>query len=201
VSIHDKHIELIVRQMLRRVLVAEPGDAPFLPGERVGQPALRRGQPRARAGRKARRGRAPRLMGHHQGVTRYGLLAVGGFLPGNHPGAHRGCRSRASPTSCSASRRTSSSASSSRRHRHDALPQRGGGDTDAERMSSGPRTLEVGDAGEANTDNLASWLRDVGRSAFATPYEPEDPYVTAGSAYASFGPTDDLVVAEEDPAQ
>jgi DNA-directed RNA polymerase subunit beta' len=35
VSIHDKHIELIVRQMLRRVLVAEPGDAPFLPGERV----------------------------------------------------------------------------------------------------------------------------------------------------------------------
>ncbi len=35
VAIHDKHIELIVRQMLRRVLVAEPGDAPFLPGERV----------------------------------------------------------------------------------------------------------------------------------------------------------------------
>jgi DNA-directed RNA polymerase subunit beta' len=35
VSIHDKHIQLIVRQMLRRVLVAEPGDAPFLPGERV----------------------------------------------------------------------------------------------------------------------------------------------------------------------
>ncbi|HET7523321.1 MAG TPA: DNA-directed RNA polymerase subunit beta', partial [Acidimicrobiales bacterium] len=35
VSIHDKHIELIVRQMLRRVLVAEQGDSPFLPGERV----------------------------------------------------------------------------------------------------------------------------------------------------------------------
>ncbi|MGH9166120.1 MAG: DNA-directed RNA polymerase subunit beta', partial [Acidimicrobiales bacterium] len=35
VSIHDKHIELIVRQMLRRVSVAEPGDASFLPGERV----------------------------------------------------------------------------------------------------------------------------------------------------------------------
>jgi DNA-directed RNA polymerase subunit beta' len=35
VSIHDKHIELIVRQMLRRVSVAEPGDATFLPGERV----------------------------------------------------------------------------------------------------------------------------------------------------------------------
>ena len=35
VSIHDKHIELIVRQMLRRVLVAESGESSFLPGERV----------------------------------------------------------------------------------------------------------------------------------------------------------------------
>jgi DNA-directed RNA polymerase subunit beta' len=35
VPIHDKHIELIVRQMLRRVLVADAGDATFLPGERV----------------------------------------------------------------------------------------------------------------------------------------------------------------------
>ena len=35
VSIHDKHIELIVRQMTRRVLVQESGDSDFLPGERV----------------------------------------------------------------------------------------------------------------------------------------------------------------------
>jgi DNA-directed RNA polymerase subunit beta' len=35
VSIHDKHIEVIVRQMLRRVAVSEPGDSPFLPGEKV----------------------------------------------------------------------------------------------------------------------------------------------------------------------
>jgi DNA-directed RNA polymerase subunit beta' len=37
VSISDKHIELIVRQMTRRVGVQEPGDSPFLPGERVDQ--------------------------------------------------------------------------------------------------------------------------------------------------------------------
>jgi DNA-directed RNA polymerase subunit beta' len=37
VSIHDKHVELIVRQMTRRVGVQEPGDSPFLPGERVDQ--------------------------------------------------------------------------------------------------------------------------------------------------------------------
>jgi len=35
VSVHDKHIELIVRQMLRRVSVADPGESEFLPGERV----------------------------------------------------------------------------------------------------------------------------------------------------------------------
>ena len=35
VPIHDKHIEVIVRQMLRRVAVSEPGDTPFLPGEKV----------------------------------------------------------------------------------------------------------------------------------------------------------------------
>ena len=35
VSIHDKHIELIIRQMLRRVNIIEPGDTEFLPGELV----------------------------------------------------------------------------------------------------------------------------------------------------------------------
>jgi DNA-directed RNA polymerase subunit beta' len=35
VPIHDKHIELIVRQMLRKVQVIEPGDTEFLPGQTV----------------------------------------------------------------------------------------------------------------------------------------------------------------------
>jgi DNA-directed RNA polymerase subunit beta' len=35
VTIHDKHIELIVRQMLRKVQILEPGDTDFLPGELV----------------------------------------------------------------------------------------------------------------------------------------------------------------------
>ena len=37
VSIHDKHIELVVRQMTRRVRIGDPGDAEFLPGEQVDQ--------------------------------------------------------------------------------------------------------------------------------------------------------------------
>jgi DNA-directed RNA polymerase subunit beta' len=35
VTIHDKHIELIIRQMLRKVNIIEPGDTEFLPGELV----------------------------------------------------------------------------------------------------------------------------------------------------------------------
>ncbi len=35
VDIHDKHIELIVRQMLRRVRIANPGEGPWLPAELV----------------------------------------------------------------------------------------------------------------------------------------------------------------------
>jgi DNA-directed RNA polymerase subunit beta' len=35
VTIHDKHIEVIIRQMLRKVHIIEPGDTEFLPGELV----------------------------------------------------------------------------------------------------------------------------------------------------------------------
>jgi hypothetical protein len=63
VSIHDKHIELIVRQMTGRIGVQEPGDTDFLPGERVDQKVFRemnkahgRGRQRPAEGR-------PELMG------------------------------------------------------------------------------------------------------------------------------------------
>jgi DNA-directed RNA polymerase subunit beta' len=35
VKINDKHIEVIVRQMLRKVKIEDAGDTPFLPGEQV----------------------------------------------------------------------------------------------------------------------------------------------------------------------
>ena len=35
VKINDKHIEVIVRQMLRRVQITDPGDTKFIPGEQV----------------------------------------------------------------------------------------------------------------------------------------------------------------------
>jgi DNA-directed RNA polymerase subunit beta' len=82
VSIHDKHIELIVRQMTRRIGVQEPGDTDFLPGGGRSEGVPRDEQDDGRSRRASRRG--ARADGHHQGVAGYGLVAVGGVVPGNH---------------------------------------------------------------------------------------------------------------------
>jgi DNA-directed RNA polymerase subunit beta' len=59
VSIHDKHIELIVRQMTRRVGVQEPGQTDFLPGERVDAKVFRDTNKRmVEEGRRPAEGRA-----------------------------------------------------------------------------------------------------------------------------------------------
>jgi DNA-directed RNA polymerase subunit beta' len=63
VSIHDKHIELIVRQMTRRIGVQEPGDTGFLPGERADAKVFRDTNKRTvEGGGKPAEGR-PELMG------------------------------------------------------------------------------------------------------------------------------------------
>jgi DNA-directed RNA polymerase subunit beta' len=63
VSIHDKHIELIVRQMTKRVAVSEPGESDFLPGERVDQKVFADTNRRlVEEGKKPSQGR-PELMG------------------------------------------------------------------------------------------------------------------------------------------
>jgi len=63
VSIHDKHIEIIVKQMLRRITVLEPGDADLLPGELVDQLRFQAANREAvQKGGKAASGR-PELMG------------------------------------------------------------------------------------------------------------------------------------------
>ena len=63
VSIHDKHIELIVRQMTRRIGVQEPGGTGFLPGERVDSKRFRDTNRRmVEEGQRPAEGR-PELMG------------------------------------------------------------------------------------------------------------------------------------------
>jgi DNA-directed RNA polymerase subunit beta' len=49
VDIHDKHIELIVRQMMKKVRVETPGDTELLPGQLVDKVVLERANDAARA--------------------------------------------------------------------------------------------------------------------------------------------------------
>ena len=89
VDINDKHIELIVRQMLKKVRVDQKGDTDYLPGQFVDRFEFakvndavvgkgRRGGPV--------RGHHPR---HHEGVAEHRLVPVGGLLPGDDQGADR----------------------------------------------------------------------------------------------------------------
>jgi DNA-directed RNA polymerase subunit beta' len=41
VKINDKHIEVIIRQMLRKIVIADPGDTSFIKGEQVENSILR----------------------------------------------------------------------------------------------------------------------------------------------------------------
>ena len=89
VSIHDKHIEIIIRQMLKRVNILESGDTDLLPGELVRAGAVRGREPSGRGGRGPAGLGPPGPDGDHQGVAGHRVVAVGGLLPGDHPGAHR----------------------------------------------------------------------------------------------------------------
>jgi DNA-directed RNA polymerase subunit beta' len=51
VDIHDKHIELIVRQMMKKVRVETPGDTELLPGQLADKVVLERANDNARAGK------------------------------------------------------------------------------------------------------------------------------------------------------
>ena len=109
VRIDDKHIEVIVRQMLQKVRIEDPGDTEFLEGEQVDTPDLleenermrERGPaaghlPAAAARASPRRRCRPRASSRRPRSRR---------PPGSSPRR----RSRARPTTSAASRRTSSS--------------------------------------------------------------------------------------------
>ena len=109
VAINDKHIEVIVRQMLRRVKVEDVGDTDFLIEEQVDRFHFEEENERViAAGRPVRHGAAD-AAGHHQGLALDGLVHLGGLLPGDDARPDRGLHPARS-TVCAASRRTSSSA-------------------------------------------------------------------------------------------
>ena len=89
VDIHDKHIELIVRQMLKKVRVENAGDTDLLPGQLVDRVVLERENARVKK-EKGETGDAraadPR---DHEGVARDRVVPLGRLLPGDDEGADR----------------------------------------------------------------------------------------------------------------
>ena len=157
VSIHDKHIELIVRQMLRRVLVAEPGTPRSCPasGSTAGSTPRSTGR-WSTDGKRPAEGR-PELMGITKASLATESLAVGRLVPGDHPCAHRGRhRGQVGPALRPQGEHHHRQADP-RRLRHGAVPGHQAGD-------AGRRGHAVLGPGRMDTDteDLAAWLRDTG---------------------------------------
>ena len=90
VAINDKHIEVIVRQMMRSVKIEEVGDTEFLVDEQVDRWRFQEENERViAAGGRAAIGR-PLLLGITKACALDRQLHLGGELPGDHAGAHRG---------------------------------------------------------------------------------------------------------------
>ena len=90
VKINDKHIEVIVRQMLRRVAVANPGDANFIAGEQVERSELFDTNDRLRSEGKLPATYNDLLLGITKAQPVDRLVHLRGLLPGDHAGADRG---------------------------------------------------------------------------------------------------------------
>jgi DNA-directed RNA polymerase subunit beta' len=203
VSIHDKHIELIVRQMLRRVLVAEPGDAPFLPGERVDNQVYAEVNRRlVEEGKRPAEGR-PELMG----ITKASLatdswLSAASFQETTRVLTEAAIEGRSDQlfglkeNIIIGKLIPAGSGMDHYRHIRLELPE-------AEALPF----WAVGAGGDAGTDDLAAWLRDMGGDGADEAFSNVDaswlgaaPGATgngsAGSAGASGGEPDEGGAAE-----
>ena len=91
VTINDKHIEVIVRQMLQKVEIEDPGETDLLKGEQIDKIEFDEKNAGLREGRQAGGDRQAGPARHHQGLAADPQLHLGGLLPGDHPRADR-CR-------------------------------------------------------------------------------------------------------------
>ena len=90
VAINDKHIEVIVRQMLRRVRIKDVGDTNFLIDEQVEKHIFERENQKVieRGGKPAIA--EPLLLGITKASLSTESFICASLLPGDHEGAHRG---------------------------------------------------------------------------------------------------------------
>ncbi len=75
VKINDKHIEVIVRQMLRRVVVENPGETSYIQGEQVERSEILQHQRGHPARRQDPRDLLQHPAGHYQGVAVHRLAS------------------------------------------------------------------------------------------------------------------------------
>ena len=102
VNVHDKHIEVIVRQMLRKVRIDMPGDTELLPGEMVERFTFAEVNARTLAAGGEAATATPVLLGITKASAVNRLLPVGGLLPGDHPRADRSGHQRPGGQTCAA---------------------------------------------------------------------------------------------------
>ena len=90
VSINDKHIETIVRQMLRKVSVIHSGDTHLLAGEQVEKYIFEQENERVLKEGGQQATFESLSSGYNQSFLKYGQLDFSGFFSGNHKSSHRG---------------------------------------------------------------------------------------------------------------
>ncbi len=83
VKINDKHIEVIVRQMLKRVRITEPGDSEFLMGEHVEKIIFEEVNQTLIAEDKRPAAAEPLAAGNNESFSQHPKLYFGSFLPGD----------------------------------------------------------------------------------------------------------------------
>ena len=115
VKINDKHIEVIVRQMLRKATIESAGSSDFLEGEQVEYSRVKIANRDLEANGKVARNLRPRSAGYHQSVSGNRVLHLRGIVPGDHSRADRSSR-------CGQTRRTARS--ERERHRGSSDPGR-----------------------------------------------------------------------------
>ena len=121
VDINDKHIEIIVRQMLKRVCVENAGDTDLLPGELVVSERLPGRKSESDSGGQAPGACKTRFAGHYEGFSCDGQLPFGGFLPGNFESAYRSGYPHQARLPCGLERKRDHRQADSCRYGHERL--------------------------------------------------------------------------------
>ncbi len=94
VKINDKHIEVIVRQMLRKVEIKESGDSTLLRGEQLERARILELNDRLEGREEAAGGVRADAARHHQGLAADRLVHLRGLVPGDDARADRCGRAR-----------------------------------------------------------------------------------------------------------